>query len=155
MIYYDTRISISGSSAIKNIACTVVNTATDVPMWTFNRSVLPGIGNTIGNTDFTIPLDCQSNVRVNLSISAGANGAFDSSRGIINLDTTSGTDAQGIAVQILYKCSGLALDTSTFISEPIGLGIRNIPLEARYYQTNDTVTAGTANATATFTLTYN
>jgi type 1 fimbria pilin len=92
-------------------------------MWTFNRSVLPGIGNTIGNTDFTIPLDCQSNVRVNLAISAGANGAFDSSRGIIKLDTTSGTDAQGIAVQILYKCSGLALDTSTFISEPIVWGL--------------------------------
>ena len=151
---FDTSISITGGAIIQNIACTVLNTSINVPMGAVNSNQFSGVGSTAGEADFSIPLDCQNNARVNVTIAAGGGGELDTNLGVIGLDGSS-TNSEGIGIQILYNNVGVVLNGEYFITQVSNPGLLYIPFTARYYQVSDSITAGTANGSATFTMTYN
>lgn len=89
----------------------------------------------------------------------GLLSVIDSSRGIINIETT-GNSASGIGIQIaLGEESGsvtpVILGSKTKIDAPTdGRRTITIPLRARYIKTNDTVTPGVASGYAVFRIDY-
>lgn len=86
---------------------------------------------------------------------APSNGVADGPNGVMNL---SNGGASGIGIQ-LANSAGTPLQFNTKIDSGLSLNQANsasyvINLNARYFQTGTSVTAGAANATATVTLTY-
>jgi type 1 fimbria pilin len=83
------------------------------------------------------------------------NGVADATNGVMNLSSGGAT---GIGIQLTDTSSKpVQFNTAT----PSGLTLNEtnsanytINLQARYYQTGTSITAGAANATATVTLTY-
>ncbi len=148
------------SSAFKvtSLGCTLTNTAISVPMGTVNSSNFSGTsyGSTMSAKAFSIPLTCDSGTAVTMQIDAGASGTVAYKMGVLQLDSaTSGTAATGVGLQILRNGSPLVLGTAISIGTPSATGAFDIPLSARYFRSAATVTAGQANASATFTMTYN
>ncbi|MBN3817322.1 type 1 fimbrial protein [Paraburkholderia sp. Se-20369] len=137
-------------------ACTTPNVT--VNMGSVMQSAFKGIGSTGGMTPIPV------NVAVNAcpigltSIQyqfTPVNAVLDSTNGVLALSSDS--TATGIGLQ-LKDGSGNALKyntkyTLTSYSSTTG-GSYTIPLKANYYQTSASVTAGTANAVLTFTMTY-
>lgn len=137
-------------------ACYVSSTSINVPLGDVKRTTFTGVGSTSTAQSFTVPLVCSRATKVSMTLSPSASGAYNASTGIINLDTpTSGKSATGIGIQLLYSSAAKALNTSFSVGSVTAAGNLNVPLSARYYQTATTVTAGQANGTATFTMTYN
>lgn len=138
---------------VTTIACTVSNTAISVPMGTVEKRAFNGQGTWPGDSNtrsFTIPLSCNAGTRVNLQIDGSAQNA---SQGVLNLNGGSGS-ASGVGVQLLYNNAPLPLSTSLNTGVASSEGVFSIPLQARYYQTDSNIIPGVANASATFTLTY-
>jgi len=77
-----------------------------------------------------------------------------SEAGVVALNTTS--TASGVGVQILNENQQpIALATPFNIaSYPLSSALITVPLYARYYQTAAKINPGTANAVATYTLSY-
>lgn len=137
-------------------ACYVSSTSINVPLGDVKRTTFTGVGSTSPAQSFTVPLVCSRATKVSMTLSPGASGAYNASTGIINLDTpTSGKSATGVGIQLLYSNAAKALNTAFSVGSVTAAGNLNVPLSARYYQTATSVTAGQANGTATFTMTYN
>ncbi|MGT8856673.1 fimbrial protein [Enterobacter sp. 186315] len=148
-----TGVLLIGSVTIP--ACAVTSTNISVPMGDVKRTTFTGIGSTSTAQGFSIPLSCSKSAKVSISVAPGASGAFNASTGIINVDpATSGVKSTGIGIQLLYNNAALPLNVATSVGSATA-GTFNVPLSARYYQTSNTVTAGSANGTATFVMTYN
>ncbi|WP_458722451.1 fimbrial protein [Pseudomonas brenneri] len=124
--------------------------STNVPSWTSQSGTYPSGVGTSGSRD---------NNSLMFRIDA-ARVAINAPNGVLSLDP-SATDgapaASGVGIQIATpnnapvpfgknQSSGLSLRTSE--------GSYSIPLRARYLQTEKQVTPGPANASATFTITY-
>ncbi|VWD07398.1 type-1 fimbrial protein subunit A [Burkholderia lata] len=143
------------STNVSVAACTTPNVT--VNMGSHMQSEFTGIGSTT-----------KQAVAVNVAVNAcptglnsiqyefdPVNAVLDSTNGVLAL--SSGSTATGIGLQ-LKDSSGNALKystpyTLTSYSKSTG-GSYTIPLTARYYQTAAKVTAGSANAVLTFTMTY-
>ncbi|MCW7763158.1 fimbrial protein [Photorhabdus luminescens] len=116
-------------------------------------SSFKGIGTTAGHADFNIGIECTEKIKPTITFSARTiNGAPES---IIQLDRANTTNtAKGVGVQILY------MGTPVPIGKPFVVGYSdrnsryNLPFTARYYQTDDRITGGKANAIAHFTVQY-
>lgn len=135
--------------------CSLTNTNVVVPMGTINSSQFSGVGSTTEQKDFSIPLDCDSGTKLAVTISSGGAGSWNAASGLINLDApSSGALAGGVKLQILSNNKPVALNTPLSLGAIPTAGAFNIPLQARYYQSASTVTAGQANASATFIFTY-
>ncbi|RWR01116.1 fimbrial protein [[Pantoea] beijingensis] len=138
---------------VTTLACTVRNTAISVPMGTVQKQAFDGPGTWPGDDNtrsFVIPLDCNAGTRVNMQIDGSAQNA---AQGVLNL--TGGTaSASGVGIQLLYNNAPLRLATPINTGSAASEGAYNVPLQARYYQFGNSITPGTANANATFTLTY-
>jgi type 1 fimbria pilin len=104
----------------------------------------------IAYTDFGI----QSN-SISYSV-APSYGVANASNGVMNIASGGAT---GMGIQLTNtSASPIQFNTSTnsnlSLSQQAGQSY-NIALQARYYQTGTSITAGAANSTATVTLTYN
>lgn len=125
-----------------------------------------GFGSAIGSVsdsqkaftlDFSCDVDVSGKFDVKLQID-GRTALPDTTKGVLLLDSSGAGDASGVGVQILNGTT----------NAPISLGIPwliasypatvsnalSVPLIARYYQTEDSVTPGKVSSSATFTLTY-
>lgn len=115
---------------------------------------LAGKGSTANQkTPFSIKLaDCDSDVSSQASVTFEGNASADEA-GV--LDNTAGAGAaQGVGIQIYDKDgSALALGTA---SQAVTLidGSNTLNFAADYFQTADTATAGSVDATTTFNVTY-
>ncbi|MBX9494676.1 spore coat protein U domain-containing protein [Yersinia enterocolitica] len=101
-----------------------------------------------------IALTCDPTTKYSLQVDGDAE---PSHQGVLKLSL--GSSATGVGVQLLVgknqdpvefgknKQMGIAASNGTNIQE-------EIDITARYYQTENKATPGTANATATFTMTY-
>ncbi|QTD31488.1 fimbrial protein [Pseudomonas fluorescens] len=111
------------------------------------------------NSDGTVSsLETRKSNVLHLRLDA-THSAVNPALGILNLDPgESGASATGIGLQVADSHGTpvvLASMRDSGISTRAEEGASyHIPLQARYIQTEDTVTAGPANATATFTLNY-
>ncbi|EPV3840253.1 fimbrial protein [Morganella morganii] len=71
------------------------------------------------------------------------------------MNTTGETGtATGVGIQLLYDSQPLTLGTDVPVGSSSAGGSFSVPLQARYYQTGNTITTGKANAVLTFTMTY-
>ena len=142
------------SSKITTVACAVKNTNIQVNMNPANATDFRKSGGTAGKTDFQIDLDCDASTNVNVTIDPGAAGAENSTTGILKLDTSAGQTASGVGLQILSKGVPVQFGRMMRIGTTSSDGNYSVPLQAQYIQTGSSITAGQANATATFTMTY-
>jgi type 1 fimbria pilin len=113
-----------------------------------------GVGATASPKTVTIPLNCNAGTKVSVTL----DGTRHSSgiAGVLALDSSGSTSvATGLGLQLLYNNTAVTLGSATSVGATTSNGTYNVGLTARYYQTAATVTAGQANSTATFTMTYN
>lgn len=149
-------MNITGSPAVSLQACTVNNTAINVPLGTTTSSAFTGIGSTASTQTFNVSLTCSQATKAKITLSPGSSGAFNAANGVINLDpATTGTVATGVGIQLLYNNAVAPLNSAISVGSVAAAGNLTVPLSARYYQTASKVTGGVANGTATFTMTYN
>ncbi|MCY1517965.1 Fimbria adhesin protein [compost metagenome] len=107
----------------------------------------PGDNNT---KPFSIPLSCAAGAKVNLKIDGNVQNA---SQGVLKLDAGKNS-ATGVGIQLLYDEKPVELGKTFKVGTASSKGEFNIPLKARYLQTEPTLTPGEANGSATITLTY-
>ncbi|MBV6694003.1 fimbrial protein [Serratia quinivorans] len=134
-------------------SCTVNNTSIPVGLGDVNKSVFTGVGSTSPETAYNISLNCSTGTPVKLAL----DGTADSSNatGVLALTSAGNSGvASGLGVQLLRNNTPVTLGSIITVGTTTSAGAYSIPLTARYYQTSSTVTAGTANSTATFTMTY-
>ncbi|EKN5999754.1 fimbrial protein [Yersinia enterocolitica] len=140
------------SATVTNYGCSVLQPSIDVTMGDVQRNSFSGVGSVSESIPFSVQLNCQANTQVDITI----NAEQDSSNipGVIRLNQSAETTATGIGVQMLYNNNpmifGSQVNTGTSAIE----GNYSIPFTARYLQIQPVVTAGHANASATFTMSY-
>ncbi|WP_422526543.1 fimbrial protein [Serratia fonticola] len=136
---------------IQTVACSVSNPTIVVPMGKISKSAFHGVGSVTARRPFTIDLNCDAGARVAVTL-VGTTGSNDTI-GVLELNPDT-NKASGVGVQILQQNTPIRLGTAIKTGVAHSLGPYSIPFSARYFQTKDSVTAGTANSTATFTMTY-
>lgn len=141
---------------INALACTITTAQLTFPIGDIPAS---SFGSVIGTT----PSGAQNTQNLGLTCSAGTNISVSLS-GMQNPDSANtsvmaltgqgnaGT-AKGVGVQLLYNGSPLVMNGRLLLKQSAG-GQETLPLTARYYQTLTTVESGSANASATLTITY-
>ncbi|QJI37853.1 MULTISPECIES: fimbrial protein [unclassified Pseudomonas] len=174
--------SVGLTGSINIVALTCMTSDVNVPMGTNKIASFSGIGSASTPVNFmisltgcpgfpgyygnasSIPTSSQSAV-----ISAGTlvpntlslrldpvGTPIDASNGVLSLSAAA-DPATGVGLQVL-DASGApwALSQNKLLNLPIAAGTTslNIPLSARYIQTATTVTAGSANAVANYTIIY-
>ncbi|MFC0571894.1 fimbrial protein [Paraburkholderia solisilvae] len=126
-----------------------------VTMGQYRTAQFKGVGSVTPGVAFNLALtNCSAGIsQIQYQLSAPA-GARIAAQGVINLSSDS--SARGIGLQIVdgggvplkldnvYSVSGVNGTASSYL----------VPFKAAYYQTDASVTAGTANANLTFTITY-
>jgi len=145
------RLNISGQ--VTTIACQVTTPNIQVPLDDLYATELNRIGATGKAKTFDLGLNCDSGTRINVMMS-GVQNTNTSADGVLQLTNAGAPDvSSGIGIQILYNNSPIKLNNTLFLKTSAG-GQETLPFTAQYYQTNSQISAGSANATATFTLTY-
>ncbi|SFN62092.1 fimbrial protein [Xenorhabdus japonica] len=144
----------TGNIVVESRSCTFDNNPIPVALESITSMQLPKVGSTAAEKAFNIPLNCDARIKVNMLLRAGSQGAYDSPKGIIKLNSNANA-AGGVGIQILDgdKTNPIPLGTKIEYIKTIIEGPVNIPLKARYYRYGN-VKEGVANATATFTMSY-
>ena len=136
---------------IQTRSCEVLNSAINVNLGTAQRhEVFTGPGSTANAQAFSIPLNCDANTPVSITLD-NVNPLADEANGVLAVNP--GSTAQGVGVQVRHNNAPVQFGTLISYGNASGGNI-NIPFEARFYQTGDRVLPGSVNATATFTMTY-
>lgn len=138
---------------ITTSSCKVEVPLIPVNMQDVARNAFNGKGSWPGDNktqNFNIPLSCNVGSKVTVTFEGNV---FDARQGVINTTTGNGASS-GVGIQLLYNNAPLPLNTPISIGAPAVTESVDIPLKARYYQTGDQITPGTANGMATFTLKY-
>lgn len=139
------------SVIIQQVGCNVLNKTIPVSMGRISRDSFKGIGTVAQENKFSIPMMCEKNTQIKVTLDS-VNTAADITKGVLAL--TPDSTAAGVGVQLQYNSVPVVLGSPINYGTTKTLGNVDIPFTARYYQTQSNVTAGTANAQATFTLTY-
>ncbi|WP_312983523.1 fimbrial protein [Atlantibacter sp.] len=155
LLWQDPPIVVTSSAFnITTLGCTVDKPIISVPMGDVPGNAFHGQGTWPGDIrtqTFNLPLTCFAGTKVEMQIDGNVN---DATNGVLNLSSSGEGSAKGVGVQVLYNNAPLQLAAPIATGTASINGSYTIPLKARYYQTGPKVTGGTANATATFTLTY-
>lgn len=123
----------------------------NVPLSSFG-----GPGSTSASRPFNIVLHCRSGLDAQNAIYLRMDATADASNqpGVLQISQSGGGVATGVGIQVLDKNStGVSFGDDVPVG-PSRDGSYTLAYIARYYQTAARVTAGSANGTATFTLTY-
>ncbi|MGU7769618.1 fimbrial protein [Burkholderia sp. MR1-5-21] len=138
--------------------CAPSSTQVAVDLGTHKLSKSSGLGSGIGATSssksFTIGLKCDADVAGSFAVHLTLDGsAYNASDGILSLSSSS--TAKGVGIQLL-KGDGkpVPLGKSWKVTDMPPSSTLSVPLTARYYQTASSASPGTANGTATFTISY-
>lgn len=153
---YFANVTLNGTNRIILGACNVNNPDINVRLGNHNKNEFRGVGSATGWHEFYLDLHCEVGTRVFMTIDATPDPS--ATPGVMKLDTNYlGETARGIGVQIQSGVTGgpVELGKLKYYNTSFDAGgSNNLEFQARYYQTEPIVTAGQANATATFTLTY-
>ncbi len=154
-LYWMTAIQIVDGGNFSNAAgCTVISKSLAVPLGSFKRGEFSGVGSSTKASNVNIDVDCSAFTNISMTLNATADSS--SAPGVIAIDPIAGVaTAKGIGIQLLVFNKPVLVGSPFSVGRATVTGVNRVVLTARYYQTKSTVTAGQANATATFTLTYN
>jgi type 1 fimbria pilin len=144
-------LNLGAGSSVASSTCTLSSTSISVPIGNIAGTKFTKIGSTAGDKSFDIGLKCDKNANINVSMT-GTQNKDTAEKSVLAL--TTGGNAQGIGVQLLYGGAPLTLGSNLALKTASSGGAETLPFTTRYYQTQSTVIAGTANATATLTFTY-
>ncbi|ANA33450.1 hypothetical protein R82526_01417 [Ralstonia mannitolilytica] len=139
--------------AVSNVSCTLGSAAINVNMGAAPISAFQRAGTSqpsFRDKAFSIPLTCPKGASINVKIDGNVH---DAKQGMLKLDTGA-SSATGAAIQVLYDDKPVELGERFKWQETDADGAYAIPFKARYVQTDSSVTPGVANASATFTVTY-
>ncbi|WP_025901618.1 type 1 fimbrial major subunit FimA [Tatumella sp. UCD-D_suzukii] len=143
-----------------NAACAVSTDSADqtVNLGQYRTASITASGQTTTNVPFNIKLvDCATSVATTASVAfSGTTDTTDSTLLAVNSGSTNTTGATGVGIQILDSTSApLTPNGSTFsTAQTLIDGNNTLPFVARYKSTSATVTAGQADADATFVIKY-
>ncbi|MBV8042158.1 fimbrial protein [Pluralibacter sp.] len=130
----------------------------DVKLGDVAKAALPAAGATAANTKFTLVLsNCPTDLQ-GKPVAVKYDGTPDQTDNDYLQLTDYGTTgiASGVAIQLLNGSgTALPLGTASEAKTIAASGDTNLDFFARYIATTDTVSAGTANGTVNFTLSYN
>jgi type 1 fimbria pilin len=158
-------LSLANSVTIAPQTCSVTTPNVNVPLTSargISQSAFTGVGSTAAQVGFGIGVDC-SGVASNVFMTVTDQQTPGNTGNAMALTTSS--TAAGLGIQILHNNTpvGFGPDSSApgnvnqfavFTSSGAAAGPTYINLSARYIQTEATVTAGSANGLATFTMSY-
>ncbi|WP_296224463.1 fimbrial protein [Ralstonia sp. UBA689] len=141
-----------GAFNVSATSCTVRKATMTVDMGPVTIGAFNGPGTSPSNKTkaFSIPLTCSKGASVNLQLDGAVH---DPAQGMLKLDA-GGSSASGVAIQLLHDDQPVELAKRFKWRTAEGDGNYEIPLKARYVQVDNDITAGVANGSATFTLTY-
>lgn len=149
-------VEIFNSSGIRFTApaCTIVTDPTVVTLPVVITSSFNAPGAVAGQTPFNVQLNCPSTAAgANIAITLATNSPIAGATGVIANTTGSGF-AKNVGVQVLDGDGNPVYFGTAIPAGTVTAGNFNVQLNARYYQTSATVTAGQVKATATYTITY-
>lgn len=152
--FYIANVTLNGTNTITSESCSVTTNPVNVPLGDHDKSEFSGPGTGTAWQTFNINLSCVQGARINVRIDATADSDAGVP-GVIKLDSDP-VNASGVGVQVWYRYEDSPVQFGQeryYYTSPSG-GNEYVQLQARYYQTTQSITAGKANATATFTLTY-
>ena len=144
----------AATGVINKNGCTLKTPNLDFDLGKHQQNSFKGIGSTGREITQPIILSCNPKTKYFLSVNGDDAGAL----GVIKLSQALGM-ASGIGVQLLTaKDNQPIILTATKEMGTSAIGSKDseqtIGITARYYQTDTTITPGIANASATFTMTY-
>ncbi|EAP0878303.1 fimbrial protein [Salmonella enterica subsp. enterica] len=152
--FYFANVTLNGTNTITSESCSVTSNPVDVRLDKHDKSEFSGPGTGTAWQTFNIVLNCDKGARINVRIDATADSDAGVP-GVIKLDSDP-ANASGVGVQVWYRYEDSPVQFGQeryYYTSPSG-GDEYVQLQARYYQTTQSITAGKANATATFTLSY-
>lgn len=143
--------------------CAVTTQAITVPLGNVAQNSFSGVGSTSPAQSFNIGLNCSGGA-ANVTASVYTTLTDQNSPGNVSdtLSLTSSSTAKGVGIQVLNGTTVINYGSDSkvignqnqWVAGQTGNGTFNIPLTARYVQNATTVTAGSANGIATFTMAY-
>ena len=114
-----------------------------------------GIGSVAGSTTQAISLECSGGTGAALDVSVTLTDQSNPSNRSDRLSLAAGSTASGVALQLLHNNQLLSYgDPNGWLAGSTDNGVFQIPLTARYIQTERLIRPGTANGLATFTMSY-
>lgn len=147
----------TGNITVSPVTCSVTTPSVSVTLPTVSTTSLSSLGQTNGDTRFNIGLSCQSGANVYVTLTDATTPGNTTSLLSLNPSST----AQGVKLRILKNDgnpmsfgpdSAAAGNTNQWLVGS-SASTSNIPLIVQYYRNGD-LTAGTVNAAATFTMSY-
>lgn len=154
--YYVSELRVMGGGKIVTPGCSLLASAIDVPLGRHLTSEFNGPGSGTPWKSFNIPLRCEQGTKIDVRITA--NTDTSSAPGVMKLDSQPGDmAADGVGIQLWYRPDGgsaVVFGQDRHYYTSLYGGNEVVKLQARYYQTGQRITAGIANGTATFTITY-
>lgn len=139
---------------VKTSSCTVNSQELVFPLGDTPSNQFTAVGSTPSEFTQNLVLQCTENANIKATFS-GTKSTETSNTSILGLTSPAApTTAKGVGVQIVYNNAPLTIGGGFTLAQGAVAGQMVIPLTARYYQTQSTVTMGTANASATLNLTY-
>lgn len=149
----------SNATSITSSACTVTTPSTSVALDKVLTRDLTGVGSTAKEVPISIGLNCPSaGTRIFITLTDNSDPTNTSNA----LSLKAGSSAHGVKFQIVNAGVPVSFGPDSSAAGTINQwqagtssgGTMNIPLSVRYIQTATPVQGGTANAAATFTMSY-
>ena len=137
---------------VTTAACNVLSANIRVNMKEVKKNAFSGKDSTPGDAftqSFALPMTCNAGTPVNVRLEGDV---FDAAKGVFNI-AGGPDDATGVGIQVLHDNQPLALNADVPVGTSQGGGYL-VPLQARYYQTGNSITPGMANGMVSFTMTY-
>ncbi|WP_123725576.1 fimbrial protein [Pseudomonas protegens] len=120
--------------------CTLNAVNIKVPLGEVDMKDPSSSGVTAAEKNFSIPLSCDTETKVKLTLDAGPAGVYDNTNGLLNLANPASADtAQGVKIQILSNNAPVTFGKSLDVGVQTIEGAFDIPLQARYYRSVETL----------------
>ena len=144
-------VDIMLNSFVVNVkSCELTNKTPSVSLGDVHVSRFNGVGSNAGSTGFSLGMNCDSSIKPTITFT----GTSGSGGTVLALsDPTATTTAKGVGLELLYGQKTVTLGSALSLGTTTG-GINNYSFTARYVQTESSIQAGEANATANFTINY-
>jgi type 1 fimbria pilin len=148
----------NNTASVAAPACTIDESTVAVAMPVASGRYLPSVGSTTGDTAFSSSVNCPSPVSVSMTMTDAANPTNVGS----TLSLSNASTAKGVGYQIVYNGVVISYGPDSAIAKNVNQfsvgtlttsGVLKIPFTARYVRTG-AITPGTADANATFTMSY-
>lgn len=147
------------SGSFVSLVCSVRQPAIHLAMPAATSGQLGSVGETTGATTFAVALDCDPDVRVAMTLM----DATTPSNRSCTLSLATDSTARGVGYQIMFGGQVVCFGPDSpnpftanqfFVSEALTSGgLLSVPFVVRYIRTGD-INSGSANALATFTMSY-